>query len=220
VVDASSYLLSLALVLGVRVPPPTGADGPAPARAGWHWLRQEPGLWGAAWWTAALTATFTAVGFVLLVLARSRGADPHAIGVLYSISAAGGFAGSLVAPIVIARWRERTVLRSAAWIDLAATVALLPAHSPYAIGAIGFAAFFLVPSVSSALLGRLVVACPPGLIGRAQSALTLVLGSGAPLAAPIAGAVADAAGAVAVVVGCAAVFLVLAAVATVRPLLG
>jgi predicted MFS family arabinose efflux permease len=220
VVDAASYVISLLLVLGVRHRPASAAPGPVgPARAGWRWLRHESGLWAAAWWTAGLTATFTAVGFVLLVLARSRGADPHALGALYSISAAGGLAGSLVAPRLIARWPGRTVLRGAAWVDAAATLALLPARSPYVIGLIGFAAFFLVPAVSSALLGQLAVACPPALVGRAQAVLTLVLGCFAPLAAPVAGGVADAVGAAAVVAGCAGTFLVLAVTASLRPLL-
>src|SRR3954471_11572531 len=74
--DAASYLVSLVLVLAVRAltrrdPAAAGgsAGGGGRSREAWRWLRAHGRLWAATWWAAALTATFSAVGFVLLTLA-------------------------------------------------------------------------------------------------------------------------------------------------------
>jgi predicted MFS family arabinose efflux permease len=165
------------------------------------------------WWSAGLTATFAAVGFILLTLARSRGATPSAMGVMYALSAAGGVLGALATPRLMQRWTGRTLLRAAVWVDTAAALALLPTSSAYVMGGIGLAAFFLVPTVPAVLLGRLAVTCPDAIAGRAQAALTLIMGGFAPIAAPLAGVAVDRFGARVAVACCAGAFGLLGAAA-------
>jgi predicted MFS family arabinose efflux permease len=224
--DAASYLVSLGLVLVLQLTTPqvrrargtgyrTGPDVTA-----WRWLRSRRRLWWAAWWSGALTATFAAVGFVLLTLARSRGATPSELGVMYTMSAAGGVVGALLTTRLLRRHPGERVLVAAAWLDAAAASCLLPDQSPYVTGALGFAAFLLVPAVASVLLGRLATECPEPLVGRAQATLTLIMGAAAPAAAPAIGLLVDGSGPRFAVGVCAAAFIGLAAAASAASVLG
>ena len=219
--DAVSYLISLALVLGIRVPRPRPRSGAAPLRerlaAGWRWLRRDDFLLPAGLWVAALTAVFTAVGLVIIIVARERGATAFETGAMFAISTAGGLIGALVTPALQRRLRPAAIMRCAVLVDAVAAAALVPLTSPYLIGIAGAAAFFLVPAVSASLFGELSRRCPDELVGRAQATLTLVVGSVAPLASVGVGAVTDAAGTTAGILACVAGFVVLSAIAWLLP---
>ncbi|MFC0680443.1 MFS transporter [Lysobacter korlensis] len=223
--DAASYLASFVLVLGVRSPQrgATARGGEASLRerlgAGWAWLRRDRFLFAAGFWVAALTSVFAAVGLAILVFARDRGANPAELGAMYAISTAGGLVGALLTPWLQRRLSPVAILRSAALVDTAATLVLLPLESPYAIGAAGAAAFFLAPAVSATLFGELSRRCPDELVTRAQSALALVVGAFAPLAPAAIGAVIDGFSPTAAVGVCAAAFAVLLVLALVVPAL-
>jgi predicted MFS family arabinose efflux permease len=223
--DAASYLVSFVLVLGVRSPQrsPTGGRDGAPLtqrlRAGWAWLRRDRFLFAAGFWVAALTSVFAAVGLAILVFARDRGANPAELGAMYAISTAGGLIGAILTPWLQRRLSPLGILRAAALIDTAATLALLPLESPYAIGVAGAAAFFLAPAVSATLFGELSRRCPDALVTRAQSSLALVVGAFAPLAPVAIGAVIDRFSATLALGLCAAAFAVLAVLALLLPAL-
>ncbi|MDQ4137322.1 MAG: hypothetical protein M3116_00545, partial [Actinomycetota bacterium] len=221
--DAASYLASFLLVVGVRSPQrsATGGGGEAPLAqrlsAGWTWLRRDPFLFAAGFWVAALTSVFAAVGLAILVFARDRGANPAELGAMYAISTAGGLAGALLTPWLQRRMSPLAILSSAALLDTAATLLLLPLESPYAIGAAGAAAFLLAPAVSATLFGELSRRCPDPLVTRAQSALVLIVGAFAPLAPAAIGAVIDVFSPTVALAACAAAFAVLFVLALVLP---
>lgn len=217
-VDAASYLLSFLLVLLVASRRSTRDPAtPLGLLRGWRWLRGDPFLLTAGLWTAALTAVFGAVGLLILVVGRERGASPEQLGIMYSISAAGGLVGALCTPLLQRRLRPRTIFRAAAVLDLAATAALIPLESPNLIGLAGAIAFFLAPAVSASLFGQLSLRVDDDLVGSAQATLGLIVGILTPFAPLVIGVVLQAAGAVPGIVGCAAAFAVLAVLAFALP---
>ncbi|MDR6611304.1 MFS transporter [Leifsonia sp. 1010] len=215
-VDAGSYLVSLVLILAVpSVPAPRTAAG---ARGGaWRWLRSDPLLLPAALWVAFLTATFSAVGLIVIVVAQDRGAGSAGIGLMSSISAAGGLVGALITPAVQRRLRPGAVFRIAATLDTAATLALLPLQSPVLIGVAGAVAFLSAPIVAASLFGEVSRRSPDELVGRVQSTVVLVVGLVAPVTPILAGLVLDRSGSVGGIIACASAFAVLTLVAVLLP---
>ena len=215
-VDATSYLLSLMLLL--FVPARHGRPLAGLSRQGaWRWMASEGFLLPAAIWMAALTATFGAVGLIVIVLAQDRGATSTEIGLMYTISGIGGLIGALLTPQLQRRFRPATVFRSAAFVDTVAVLALLPLHSPILIGACGAVAFFTAPVVSACLFGELSRRVPDELVGRVQASVGLLVGSLAPIAPPLIGAVVDRLGSTLGVTGCALSFGCLTVIAFVLP---
>lgn len=204
-VDAASYLLSLALLLSVPAARGRPVSGMG-TQGAWRWLVRERFLLSAASWMAALTATFGAVGLIVLVLAHERGATSPEIGLMYSISGAGGLIGALLTPAIQRRLIPTTVFRFAAFIDAMAVVALLPLRSPVLIGACGAAAFFTAPVVSASLFGELSRRVPDEMVGRVQASVGLLVALLAPIAPPVIGVIVDGAGPTVGAVACAVSF--------------
>jgi hypothetical protein len=138
---------------------------------------------------------------------------------MFAISTAGGLVGAVLTPSLQRRLSPVAILRTAALLDTAATLVLLPLESPYAIGAAGAAAFLLAPAVSATLFGELARRCPDALVTRAQSALALVVGAFAPLAPAAIGAVIDGFSPTAAIAVCAAAFGLLLLPAVMLPAL-
>ncbi|MDR6972117.1 MFS transporter [Leifsonia shinshuensis] len=221
-VDALSYAASFALVAALpraasSVDSGAGAVPGRERKSAWRWLRRDGFLLPAALWVAALTATFSAVGLIVIVVAQDRGAGSAAIGLMSSISAAGGLAGALLTPAIQRRLRPGAVFRLAALVDTAATVALLPLQSPVLIGVAGAVAFFSAPVVAASLFGEVSVRVPDALVGRAQSSMVLVVGLLAPVTPVLAGLVLDRSGSTGGIIACATVFAVLTVVSLVLP---
>jgi MFS family permease len=221
-VDACSYLGSFGCILGVRLRRAwrrTARSNSVTGEtlAGLRWLRRQRFLWPAVWWTAMLTATFSSVGLILVVLARTRGASPGEIGAMYTLSASGGVIGALAAPVLQRRLTGPVILRTAAWLDAAAAIALPWARSPYLIGIVGAVAFLLVPATNAVIFGLLSQVCPDHLVGRAQAAATLIISACAPVAPVVAGAVLESCGPETSIMICALLFAGLAIAAKLFP---
>jgi hypothetical protein len=123
---AASGLYLAAAVLALRLPRPRPAPH-APEAVERQALR-APGLRGAA---SAMGALRAAVGFVLFLLAVSlkRSGEPTwFFGVVFAAHAAGGFAGTFVAPHVRRSIREERLLVSA--LAFVAGLALLASLGP------------------------------------------------------------------------------------------
>lgn len=223
--DALSYTVSFACVVAVRSSAARAARGQASRSvseffAGIRWVWRQRALWAAGWWVAALTAVFGAVGLALVVFAKDRGSTSAEIGVMFAISAGGGLVGALATPWLQRRLRPGTIFRTAALVNLAATLALLPLSSPYLIGIVGAFAFFLAPAVAASLFGEVSALAPDQLVGRAQSAMTLIVGTIAPFTPALIGLVIDQADVATGVVACAIGFAALAVVSLALPALG
>src|SRR5207249_6770946 len=100
----------------------------------WIWGRRF--LRALLLWFTGAGVVFSSIGLVTLVLARDRGASTAELGVMFMITAAGGVVGALIAPRVLRRVSPRRLVVLFAWVAVGATFLLLPAHSPYLIGAL------------------------------------------------------------------------------------
>jgi MFS family permease len=221
--DAASYVASFICVCGVRpaaVPRRAKTTGLwAEIVDGLRWLRGERFLWAASWWGAALAAVSGAVGLTLIVLARARGADSAQIGVMYTLSGAGGLLGAMLTPAIGRALAPGRILAATAAADTVACLALYRVTSPYLLGLLGAAAFLLMPAANAAVFGRLAATVPDPLTAGVNASMTQVIGLFGPFSPILAGAAADAAGVGDTVLLCAAVFGLLAVTAISVPAL-
>jgi hypothetical protein len=218
--DAVSYLVSLVGVLFVRsslqdpsVPRPKRRIG-VEVLDGVRWLWRRPFFRGVLVWMTLEGAAFSSLGLVILVLARERGASSAQLGAMFAITSAGGLLGALSTPWLLRHASPRTLMLAFGWIGAAATLALREVDSPYAIGVLGAAAFFLSPSLSGSLFAAIAERCPDGLLGRTNSAATQLASLASPVGPLIAGALLGLFGAPATVVIYAGWLFVLAVAAT------
>jgi MFS family permease len=222
-IDAASYFASFLCVLWASPATTTRPTGDANlwggVIAGLRWLRRDRFLWAASWWSSVLTGLFGAVGLTLIVLARVRGATPGQIGVMYTLSGAGGLLGATLTPVIGRVMTPTQILVSAAGLDGLACLALYRTTSPYLMGLIGVAAFFLAPAANATVYGRLATAVPDHLTAGVNASLTQVINVFAPFAPISAGIVMDLAGARDTILLCAALFGVLTVTAISVPAL-
>ena len=191
-VDAVSYLLSLLAVLTVRTPlreePVERRDSRAETIEGVRWLWRRPFMRSLLTWLALCTLAFGAIGLVILVLARDRGASSAELGVMFAIMSAGGVAGSFAAPWLLRRLSARAVVLAFGWTCALTMLLLLPSRSPYMIGALGAAAFFFGPAVTSIVFATIADEAPDRLQGRVVSGAIQISSLTAPLAPILGGA--------------------------------
>src|SRR4051794_34491212 len=188
--DALSYLCSLLAILTVRTPLREEAVERGRFRAetidGMRWLWRRPFMRSLLTWLALCTLAFGAIGLVILVLARDRGASSVQLGLMFAITSGGGVAGSLAAPWLLRRLSARALVLAFGWTCAATMLLLLPARSPYLIGALGAAAFFFGPAVTSIVFATIAAEAPDRLQGRAVSGAIQISSLTAP-GAPILG---------------------------------
>jgi len=220
VVDAASYLVSLAGVLVVRSPLQEPPAEPVRRRVfadvfdGLRWLWRRPFFRIVLVWMTLEAVALSSMGLVILVLARNRGASSAELGGMFALTGAGGVAGAFAAPMLVRRFSPRVLVLAFAWTAAAATFALQAANSPYAIGALGAAVFFLSPSLAAFLFGAIAERCPDDLLGRANSAAIQLASLGTPAGPLIAGGLLGALGPSHTVLVYAAWLLLLAVGAT------
>jgi predicted MFS family arabinose efflux permease len=222
VADAISYLVSLGCVLSVKSPLDDPRDE-TPRRLvaevfdGIRWLWTQPFLRALLGWLALGGIPFAGLGLVILVLARDRGASPAALGVMWSMTAAGGVIGAFATPWLLRNVRPRLLVVTAAWVLAVAVGLLYVTHSPYLIGALGGSTLLLTPAINALLFSSIAVGAPDRLQGRATSAAIQLTSLTAPLGPLVAGLVLGAVGPPHAVLVYAAAIGVLAAVATALP---
>jgi MFS family permease len=191
--DAVSYLVSLACVLLVRTPlqdPPAARPVRRPLAElfdGVRWIWGQPFLRALLLWFSGAGLVFSSLGLVTLVLARDRGASPAELGAMAAITASGAVAGALATPRVLRLVPPRRLVIGFAWTAVASTLLLLPTHSPYLIGALGAAAFLLVPALNALAFSYVAEHAPDALQGRATSAAIQIASLAGPVGPLLAG---------------------------------
>jgi predicted MFS family arabinose efflux permease len=218
--DALSYTISFVCVLTVRTPlqePPGAAVRRhlvAEVREGLSRWWRDRFLRAAALWLAGAGVVFSSVGLVTLVLARDAGAGPGELGVMFSVTAAGGFAGALLAPWLRRRLRPGVLMVAFGWSSAAAAAAIVAVRSPYALGVAGAVAFLLYPAVNAVVFGHLAATVPDRLQGRVHAAVGQVTMLLMPVGPLVAGLLIDGAGPGRTAAVYAAVMVALAVAAT------
>jgi hypothetical protein len=191
--DAVSYLLSALSFAFIRQPLNPPADGGNPRRlrrslaGGLRWVWGQRFVRSAVLWLAGVMFVFQSIGLVSIVLAKEHGAGSTELGALFSITSAGGLAGALAAPRLTARFSPRNLIVTFGWSTVLVTPLTCVAHSAYAIGAIGAAAFFLGPAASAAIVGHVLTHGPEHVQGRANAAISLIATAALPVGPLFAG---------------------------------
>ncbi len=191
--DAVSYLVSLCCVLLVRTPlqdPPAERPARRPLAElldGVRWIWGQPFLRALLLWFSGAGVVFSSLGLVTLVLARDRGASPAELGAMAAITASGAVAGALATPRLLRLVPPRRLVVGFSWLAVASTLLLLPARSPYLIGALGAAAFLLVPALNALAFTYVAEHAPDALQGRATSAGIQIASLAAPVGPLVAG---------------------------------
>ena len=219
VADAVSYLVSLVCIASVRAPLGGGERGPGEGRpladvfTGLRWIWAQRFLRTLLLWFVGVSAVFSSIGLVVLVLARDRGASAGELGVAFAITSAGGVIGALLTPSLLRRVRPVSLVLSFAWISTATAFLLLAADSPYVIGALGGIAFLLGPAVNAIAFAAIAEGAPDELQGRVTSAGIQLASLGAPVGPLLAGVLLGALGPsrAIVVYGCALLALAIVA---------
>ncbi|QMU71461.1 MFS transporter [Streptacidiphilus sp. P02-A3a] len=189
--------LAAALVRGTLDPPrsPGGPGNPAAAGpgvgAGLRLVLGHRYLRVVALWAAAVNAVATGMMLLVIVLARSRGAEPSQIGVITATFSAGGLLGALSAPRLIGRYSGRTLVLIASWLLVPCPVAMVLAPSPLLIGVAGAVSVCAIAPVNVILLTRAYELIPHEMQGRAGNAMLLCANSLKWLTPVVFGAMAD-----------------------------
>ncbi|ADB30775.1 major facilitator superfamily MFS_1 [Kribbella flavida DSM 17836] len=224
VADLLSYAVSFCTVLTVRTDlrprtAPKGTSFRAEVVEGLRWLWTQRFLRGVTLWLSAAGVLFTSMGLVTLVLARDLGASAGEIGMMFTISGAGGFAGALLSPWLLRQLRAGVVVVGYAWIATGATFALLGVGSVWWLGVVGAVAFFPVPAVNALVMARVAVAVPDEVHGKVFSATTQLTTLLHPVGPVVAGVALEGLGVGLTVVVYGVLFTGLAGLATVHPVL-
>jgi len=191
-VDAGSYLASTASLLTMRTPfqgaRPEADPAPLGRRLseGFRFLWRQPFLRTAAFLFGLGNFTTPALLLILVVLGRRDGHSAALVSGLVAAFGAAVLIGALSAPWVIRMVPAKTVLRLELWAALAVAVALVW-PSPYVLAAALVPTGLVIPSSDSVVHGYRLALTPDHLIGRVESARSLLSLSISPLGPLLAG---------------------------------
>ncbi len=191
-VDAASYLVSFAALLGLRVPPRSAPErGSAGLRgdftAGLRWFVGQRELLVLAAFIGLVNLLFTALPLVMIVRVQQGGGGPAATGWMFALLSVGAIAGALVAPRLSRRVNQRVWLWTSPWLWAGCIAALATTHRPLVLGGIVGAAMLTAPTFNVITSTYWYRSTPDELQGRSQSALRMITWGTLPLGSLTAG---------------------------------
>lgn len=219
VADALSYAVSVASLLAIRTP---FRDAPVAARRhlgaeiseGLAWLWSNRLVRYIAFLTGGYNLVNAAVPLVLIVLAKERGANDAAIGILFSVSGIGGIVGSLVGGQIQRRFSFGQVIIGTAWINLALFPLFALTPSWIWLGVVAALIATLGPVYNVVQFSYRLSLIPDELQGRVNSTFRLVAFGFMPVGAALSGVLIERFGATVAVWALAAGLLALTLVTT------
>jgi MFS family permease len=177
--DAISFVISaigIAIVRRPLGPDAEDRDGHDSAlgsiREGFAYIVTSVYLRFIVVWMALTSALLGGMVLLVIALIKQRGGGPTTIGVVTSLAAVGGVGGALIAPQLLKRIRSRTLVLSASWTIVVATVGIAAAPRPWQIGAISAFLVFLIVPLTVLLESYQLRVVPDALMGRVSSALS------------------------------------------------
>jgi MFS family permease len=172
VVDAATYLCSLAAVLGIRgrfqeerthsVVTPW-----EDVREGVRWLWRQPFLRDSLLLVAGSNVVPTSL--LLIVAAKDLGASPAVVGIVLALYSAGGLAGSAAVPWMQPRIPVPVVVSGAVWVDAAVFLVLAFVGTPLLLGVVVAITAFVGPLWDAVVVGYRISITPDRLQGRVAS---------------------------------------------------
>jgi MFS family permease len=214
--DAVSYAASLVTLLLIRgefrVEKPAERSHLAQdIRVGIAHMWAQPFLRMSAFFSGGSNFVTNGVGLAAIILAKQRlHSSPAAIGLMLTLSGAGGLLGSLAAPRLQARLSPRLVIAiaTATWTFVIPLFLIAP--NAYVLGALIGAALATAPSWNAVLGAYRIALTPDGLQGRVQSGISLFSLGGTAIGTLAAGVLFEAWGEVGTMAAFASVMAVIA----------
>ena len=194
VVDAATYLVSLASLLAIRTrfqkeKAPARRDLLAEIGAGLRWLWSKPLIRFMAFLTGGINVINAAMPLVIIVLAKELGAGDAQIGVIFSIAGAGAIAGSLVGGRIQRRFTFGQVIAATMWIAAFAFLLFAAAPGYIWVGALAAVFSFVGPVYNVVQFSYRVALIPDELQGRVNSTFRLLAFGFMPVGAAASGIV-------------------------------
>jgi len=155
----------------------------------------EPLLRLFAIWAAVLNGVAFGVRLTIIVLARNRGATPVEIGTLFTISAACGLAGALLAVRLTKLAGPRLLMLICSWLAPACAAGMIFAPSVWVIAGLGGVTGFSIMPVNVILTARATRITPDHLQAQVGNTLQLCYQSFSSFSPAIFGALTDKLGA-------------------------
>jgi MFS family permease len=221
--DAISYIFSVFSLFLMRTklqlerPVTTERNLRLEIKEGLTWLWNQPLFRFMAFITGGLNFVNFASGLIVIVLAQSLGANSGEIGVLFSIWAAGGIVGSLIAGPIAKRVTFGQAIITICWITALIFPLLAVAPHFYLLGVIAALLSLTGPIYNVVQFSYRVALIPDRLQGRVNSSFRLVAYGFGPAGSALAGILLGQLGGVFTVIVFAAVQFVLAILVTFNP---
>jgi MFS family permease len=189
--DVASYLFSVISLLAIRTPfqeqrERTATRAREEIAEGFRWLRAHRFLWTIQLVAAGTNLVYDALFLTLIVVAHRHGFSSAAIGLLVGVAGATLLAGALAAP----RLQRLVSIRNAMVLEIALTLAILAFvafPSVYVLLGALLPSAFIVPTVSSSVIGYRIAIAPERLVGRVNSVARTIAIAGAPVGSLAAG---------------------------------
>jgi MFS family permease len=180
------------------------------------WLWRKPLIRFMAFLTGGLNLSNSAMGLILIVVARNQHAPAAAIGIIFSIGSVGGILGAIIAPRIQRRYGFGRVITTCVWAEAILWPLYAVAPNIVALGVITAGLFFTGPIYNAVQFGYRVSIIPDALQGRVNSAFRLLAFGFMPLGAALSGILLQSVGATATILIFSAVTLLLALAATIN----
>ncbi|HZQ05973.1 MAG TPA: MFS transporter [Anaerolineae bacterium] len=154
---------------------------------GLDWLWHQPLVRYMAFLTGGLNFVNAATTLIIIVLAKNLGASDAEIGLVFSLSAIGAIAGSIIGGQIQRRFRFGQVIISTVWISAILFPLLAIAPQFYLLGIIQGLAWMTGPIYNVVQFSYRIALIPDALQGRVNSTFRLLAFGFQPLGAALGG---------------------------------
>ena len=167
--------------------------------------------------TGGLNLIFASVPLILIVRAKEMGADPAAIGLIFSIGAAGAVVGAMVGGKVQKRFRFGPIIITIVWLQTLLFPLYAFASQYWMLGVISASIYFMGPVYNVVQFSYRLSLIPDALQGRVNSTFRLLAFGFMPLGAALSGVLIEHFGTSSTVAVFAMVYVLLAIWTSVTP---
>lgn len=151
------------------------------------WMFARPDLRGVAIVATVVNLGFTAAMTTVTYSLQIAGVSPQAIGVMGAVINVVMLAGAALSPLLVTRVSAGVLAIAGLSLATVSMLALPLVTSLPAIAAVLAGGVLLLPAINAGLIGYMTVATPTELLGRVNSALSIMAMGAMPLAPVIAG---------------------------------
>ncbi len=141
---------------------------------GLAWLWHQPLIRFISFLTGGLNFMFAGLGLIIIIMAQRQGASSQVIGLIFTIGAIGGIAGSLAGAPIQKRFGFGSVIIACCWVIALCWPLYLLNPNPFWLGAISAALFVTAPVYNTVQFSYRLALIPDALQGRVNSAVRLI----------------------------------------------